>query len=435
MKETRFIRKAIPAALLAIASQHAFAAGFQLLEQNASGVGNAYAGSAAVAENASTVYFNPAGMTYLQDREYSAGINIIQPSYKFNNSGSTSGILRGNGGDAGQMGIVPNGYASWAISKDLYLGLGIGAPFGLATKYNKSWIGAAQSEEFDIQTVNINPSLAYRVSDTVSVGFGIDWQQIDAEYKKLVGVNAGPANVRATLKLKDDAWGWNAGIMVKLSPDTRLGFSYRSEIKYNTTGDVKLASDGSAAGNATLPALIAGGAASNLKANLTLPETFIASFVHKLNDRWDLLGDVSWTGWSSIPKLDIIRTSGVQNGATAQTLMTDFRDTWRVALGATNKVSDQWKIKYGIAYDQTPVKNDAHRLVSLPDNDRVWFSLGAQYAVSATSSLDLGAAYLYIKGPQINNNQTGTVPFSAGLVKGDYDGSVWILGAQYSARF
>lgn len=435
MSKTTFVPKVIPAALLALASQQAFASGFQLLEQNASGLGNAYAGSAAVAENASTVFFNPAGMTYLSAREVSFGVNAIQPSYKFTNQGSTSGALSGNGGDAGQLGLVPNAYGTWQLSKDLYFGIGVGAPFGLATKYQKGWIGAAQSEEFDIKTVNVNPSLAWRVNDDVSIGFGLDWQRLDATYKKLAGAfpGAGLVNIRATVKLDDDTWGWNAGMMIKLTPATRLGLSYRSEVKYDLKGDIKLASDGSPTGNvvyAGLPTALQ----SKLKASLTLPETFIASLHHKLDDRWDLLGEVSWTGWSSIPKLDLIRTSGALSGATAQTLVTDFQDTWRVALGANNKLNDKWKMRYGIAFDQTPVKNADHRLVSLPDNDRVWLSMGTQYTVSPGSVVDVGLAYLHINSPKINNNQMTNVP-PAGTVKGEYEGSVWILGAQYSASF
>ena len=439
MKKSTLILKAVPAALLALGTQQAMASGFQLLEQNASGLGNAYAGSAAVAENASTIYYNPAGMTYLGNQEYSVGLNLIQPSYKFSNDNSSSGTLSGNGGDAGRLGPVPNAYGSWMVSKDLYIGLGIGAPFGLSTKYDNNWIGAAQSQEFDIKTININPSVAYRVNDAVSLGFGLDWQQLDATYKRLVGVGVpvfftAPASIQATMHLSDDAWGWNAGGIFKLSPETRLGLSYRSQIKYHTTGDISLASGPAGAGLLNF-VLLPAGAASNVKASLTLPDTAIGSLVHKLNDRWDLLADLSWTGWSSIPKIDIMRTSGAANGTVAQTLMTDFRDTWRVALGATNKVSDQWKMKYGIAFDQTPVKGASTRRVSLPDNDRVWFSIGAQYAVSPSSTLDLGAAYLYIKNPQISNNQTTNIPFSTGLVDGSYDGSIWILGAQYSVRF
>jgi long-chain fatty acid transport protein len=425
----------IPALIAVAFSGTASAAGFQLLEQNGSGLGNAYAGSAAVAENASTVYFNPAGMTQLQDREVSLGGAVIKTSYQFNNSGSSTGALSGDS-NGGVTGFVPNASMSWALTKDIYLGFGIGAPFGLKSEYDNPWTGAAQSVMFEIKTVNLNPSIAWRATEWVSLGFGINYQRIEAEYVRAVaGTNAALANSTATLKLTDSgSWGWNAGALFTLTPATKIGVSYRSAIKHDLDGDVTVS--GSAAS-----ALNAGGASSSTKANVKLPDTFILSATHKLNNDWELLGDVSWTGWSSIPKIDIIRTSGIASGTIAQTLHTDFRDTWRFAVGANYRLNDQWKLKFGIAYDETPVKDPTTRLVSLPDNNRTWFSLGTQWKPSKTMTVDVGGAYLYVKDSEINNNQSVTVTNAAtaaqnrGTVKGTYEDSAWILGAQLSLAF
>lgn len=429
-------------ALLAIAfSGAASASGFQLLEQNASGIGNAYAGSAAVAENASTIFYNPAGMTQLQAREASVGGSFVQTSYKFTNNGSSTRQLTGDGNDGGGLGFIPNAYLSMAVNKDLYLGLGIGAPFGLKTEYDNPWVGAAQSVMFDIKTVNINPSVAWRANEMVSLGFGLNYQKIDAEYTRAVGVSNIPgvvnvAGATAKLKLSDDAWGWNAGALFTLSPATKIGVSYRSAIKYETKGDVTVTSNGNATANATVAGLNAAGASSNTSASIKLPDTFILSGTHKLNDKVELLGDISWTGWSSIPKVDVMRTSGGLIGATAQTLHTDFRDTWRVAVGANYQLDNAWKLKFGLAYDQTPVKNPEHRLVSLPDNDRTWFSIGAQYKPNKAMTLDVGATYLYVRDSTINNDQrSAAVTSNRGLVRGNYDASAMIFGAQLSMAF
>lgn len=432
--------KLIPALLLVAFSGAASASGFQLLEQNASGIGNAYAGSAAVADNASTIYFNPAGMTQLQAREVSGGLAAVDPSFSFKNKGSSAGTLNtaGNGGDAGGWSFIPNGYLSWALTQDLYVGIGVGAPFGLKTEYDDRWIGAAQSSSFEVKTYNINPSIAYRINDKISLGAGANWQKLDAEYVRLATVGAGTPfavgdRVTSKLTLSDTAWGWNAGALFTLSPSTKVGLSYRSQIKYGADGKIKLSSDGTGPGNATLAALVGLGSQSDAKASITMPDTFIMSVTQKLSDSWEMLGDVSWTGWSSIPKVDIMRTSGLQNGATAQTLVTDFRDTWRVALGASYKFNDAWKLKYGVAYDQTPVKGSDTRLTSLPDNNRVWFSFGAQWMPSKASRLDLGVSYIYVQDSKIDNNQTANF---RGRVTGEYnDSSIWLLGAQYSMSF
>lgn len=441
----RTTMKLIPALLLTAFSGAASASGFQLMEQNASGLGNAYAGAAANPENASTIYFNPAGMTQLQDREVSGGVAAIGPSFKFHDDGSSVGALggSGDGGDAGGWAAVPNGYASWAVTKDVYVGIGVGAPFGLKTEYDNPWLGAAQSTMFSVKTFNINPSIAFRVNDKVSLGFGVNWQRVEAEYERQVGVvAAGPGGVipapivadsSIKLQLDDDAWGWNVGALFTPSPSTKIGVSYRSAIKYNTTGDIKVSS--------ISPTLVSAGS-SDAEASLKLPDTFSLAVSQQLSDKWQMLGDVTWTGWSSIPKVDILRTTatalyvpgvvGQAAGDTAQTLDTEFKDTWRVGLGATYKYSDDWKLKYGIAYDETPVKKAATRLVSMPDNDRVWLSFGAQWAPSKTSALDLGVTYIFIRDSKIDNDQT---LLGRGRVTGDYEGNIWILGAQYSMSF
>lgn len=426
------IARVLPAALLALASGTASAAGFQLLEQNASGIGNAYAGSAAVAENASTIFYNPAGMTQLQAREMSVGLSLVRPSFKFTDQGSSAGVLSGNAQDAGDWAALPNAYLSWALNKDLYVGVGMGAPFGLVTEYNRDWIGSAHSIKFDIKTININPSIAWRVNEKVSLGFGVNWQRMEAEYVRRAGIVDLPAGAGgvpiprplsqsfATLDADDDSWGWNVGALFTVSDATKVGVSYRSKIKHELEGSLSVAGP-----NPVFNTVGSSGA----NATVELPDIFIFSVAHKLDPKWELLGDVSWTGWSSVDKVDIMRSSG----ALAQTLDTDFQDTWRVALGANYQLNDAWKLKFGVAFDETPVKNAEKRLTSLPDNDRIWFSVGGQWKASKASTLDMGVSYLYVDDTKINNGSPADL--QKGLVKGEYDSSVWILGAQYSMSF
>lgn len=427
MRKTTLAR-ILPAAMLALGSGSAAAAGFQLLEQNASGIGNAYAGSAAVAENASTIYFNPAGMTQLQARELSVGLSLVRPSFKFTDQGSDAGVLSGGAQDAGDWAALPNAYLSWALNQDVYVGIGLGAPFGLITEYNDDWVGAAHSIKFDIKTINVNPTIAWRVNETVSLGFGLNWQRMEVEYLRRAGIGGPLATTFATLDADDSSWGWNVGALFSITERTKLGVSYRSAIKHELKGTLDI--DGTAEGLSPLTS------DENAAASVELPDTFILSATHRLNSKWELLGDLSWTGWSSIDEVDINRASGPLVGTpfeTAQILDTDFQDTWRVALGANYQLNDAWKLKFGLAYDETPVKNAEKRLTSLPDNDRIWFSFGGQWKPERTSTLDLGAAYLYVDDTRINNGSAADP--SKGLVKGDYDSSVWILGAQYSMSF
>jgi long-chain fatty acid transport protein len=310
------------------------------------------------------------------------------------------------------------------LNPDLYLGLGVGAPFGLKTEYSdKPWVGSAQANSFDVKTYNINPSVAYRVNKTVSVGGGLSWQRLTADYLRVASVaSPGLAASPVTMNLSGDSWGWNVGALFNVSPETKVGASYRSAVNHDVTGTINV-------GGAVAPS------SGNAKANIKLPDVFILSGTHQMSSKWQLLGDVSWTGWSSIPRIDVIRTSAIPGfaaGTTAQTLDTDFRDTWRVAVGANYQLASDMKLKFGVAYDQTPVKGEATRLVSLPDNDRTWFSFGTQWQPSKGAALDVGVAYLYIKEAAINNNQNAA---GRGTVTGSYNNNAWILGAQYSFAF
>jgi long-chain fatty acid transport protein len=414
--------RSLPALVAALFTGSASAAGFQLLEQNASGIGNAYAGSAAIADNASTIYFNPAGMTMLQAREISGGLSIVKPSSKFSDTGSViaPAAFGGTGGDAGDWGFLPNGYLSWALSKDLYVGVGVGAPFGLKTEYDPDWVGRFQSIKFEIKTYNVNPSIAYRLNDKISLGAGVNWQRIEAVYERQAAVvNALARATRVKLDVDGDSWGWNVGALFQLSPSTRIGVSYRSTIEHDV--------DGSLTSSNQLVSPDVGA-----RATIKLPDTYILSVVQKLDDRWEMLGDVSYTGWSSIESVPIIRTTGAAPGSTAQTLDPQFKDTWRLAFGGNYKYTDALKLKFGVAWDQTPVPDPQHRLVALPDEDRIWFSVGAQWKVTPASALDVGLAYLFVDDPVIDNNQSLQ---GRGLVRGEYDNNIWILGAQYSMSF
>jgi long-chain fatty acid transport protein len=390
--------RVLPAILLVAFSAKASAAAFQLWEQNASGLATAYAGSAAVADNASTVFFNPAGMTQLGGFQFSAGVAAVKPNFEFNNQGSNG--VGGNGGNAGSLAAVPNGYVSLQLTPQFYLGFGISAPFGLATEYeDANWVGRVQAIKSEITTVNYNPSLAYQINDKVSLGLGINYQTIDAEMTSATPVG--------TYRVKGDdaAWGWNAGALFTLSPAMRVGVSYRSAMDYTLDGTRSVGANSSPA-----------------KADIKLPDTFILSVWQQVSDRWEAMGDLSYTHWSTLDKLSIRHATGTD----VETF--NYDDSWRFAWGAAYKASDALKVKFGIAYDRTPV-SDSNRSARVPDNDRIWFSIGGQYSAGKMGRFDLGYAYLYVKDANINQ--------SVGLsnLRGSYDNSGHVLGLQYSVGF
>lgn len=427
-----------------MAASNAHASAFQLIEQNASGLGNGYAGSAAIAENASTIFFNPAGMTRLPGLNISAGAAVISTTFRFANNGSSGpgGLPLGSntGGNAGSISAVPNAYVSWQASPNWFWGLGISAPFGLATKYDENWIGRYHSTQFSIKTINVNPSVAYKLNDKFSFGAGVNWQHLDADYRRnlpaaglvsqlpvglpvatyqsLAGQLAASPDMNAKAKLNGTAWGWNAGLLYQVTNTTQIGMSYRSVMRYNASGTTTLDN---------IPGLFAGKLPASVgnSTTVTLPDTAILSVAHDLNQKWQVLADVSWTGWSSLPSLDI------DNGALgADHLKLEFRDTWRVALGANYRYSPKLKLKVGVAYDQSPIPSSTLRPTSLPDNDRTSVSIGAQYSVNKRTTVDVGYAHLFFH-PRINNSSDP----KKGIVNGDWRSSADLFGVQVSYAY
>ncbi len=439
---------------LLLASTSVLASAFQLLEQNASGLGTAYAGSAAVAEDASTVYFNPAGMSWLPQGKKLAtvGGNLINPSAKFSNAGTimptfpgaNAYTVGGDGGDIGSLAAVPHAYVVVPYDEDMSFGLGVGAPFGLKTEYEGSWRGRFQGIKSDVKTINLNPSLSLRIDEGMSIGIGLNYQRLQGEFTSAVYypgavyermpiaflANAAPEG-SATIKGSSNAWGYNLGMTLKVSETMRIGVAYRSAIKHHLKGTA----DFSKTNNPLLDSPLAlqgltsparGGA---VYSDIELPDTAIFSALVHLNDRWDVVGDVSWTGWAKIPVLQFNYTD---NQAQVSKTRENWRNTWRVAGGGIYQYNDRMKLRLGLAYDQSPVP-DANRTVRLPDSDRIWASIGGQYKLNQASAIDVGYSHLFIKSSTINNNDDDAMIF--GTVRGSYKNSVDIFGAQFSTAF
>ena len=404
--------------------------GFQLMEQNASGLGNAYAGQAAAAENASTIFFNPAGMTRLPGRQVSGALNAILPSTKFSDSGASRsplgqplGLGGTNGGDAGDWAFVPNLYFSWQVAPAWWIGLGATAPFGLKTEYDTDFIGRFQSQRSEVKTIDINPSIAFKVNDALSIGAGLSWQkgELKIDRSAFVGV-AAPAQLR----LEDDAWGYNLGVLASLGKDLRIGLAYRSALEYDLTGTSTVSG---------IP--LAGTAVNGVAANIKLPDTLSWSIAYAATPRWEILGDITYTWWSKIKSVPVVATTSSVLRAQGQILDTfnlQFKDSYRIGVGLNYRWREDFTWKFGAAYDKTPVP-DAFRTTFLPDQDRTWLAVGAKYRVSKQSALDVGYAHLFMKDASINQQRGVGVLGAQGNVVGRYEADVNILSVQFSYSF
>lgn len=464
IRKTR-VAQAVGALALALGATNAVATGFYLNEQSGSGLGNAFAAGAAFTDDVSAMYWNPAALAQFPTMQGAAVLNIITPSIKFQNDASQPAAnqpLGNTGGDAGGYNFVPNMYLSVPINKDWTFGLGINVPFGLTTEYDDGWIGRFQSLKSQIQTLNINPAIAWKVTPQFAVGVGVSYQQIDATLTNNVnysaallqaaaGAGIAPGSPtynaiaqatpglqsKATIDGNDWSWGWNIGFAWDVSPQVRLAASYRSEIKYDVQGNIGFE-------NPTLPSTIPPTLAPTINAlaagvnnqalygrsvssDITLPQNVNLSVLFRPNPKWELMADAQWTGWSSIPELKFVASSP----PALPPVPLEWDDTWKLSVGASYKVSDQWKARFGLAFDQTPVTNDP--TVRLPDSDRWWLTVGTEYKWTKNWKFDGAFAYIFADSPNFNQNQGSTA--ANGLVNGSYDASVWILSGQVTYTF
>ena len=432
----------------------AAASGFALIEQSTSGLGNAYAAGAAATDNASVQFFNPAAMTELLGTQISLAGHYIMPSAKLTNASATVVTLgnipvTGTVDDAGVNGLVPNFYYKRDLDPPLKFGLGINAPFGLATEYDKTWIGRYHAIKSEVQTININPALAYQVSNQLSLGAGLSAQYIKAELSSAVDSSsiclalaapatcgalglATPGNPAAdsyaTIKGDDWSYGYNLGLLFKPTDDTRIGFAFRSKIKQTLKGDATFTK--SAAFNAFLtvaaPTLFT---PTTDAANIELPASAALSIAQQLNPQLELLADITWTQWSALKELRVTYGNTAQP-ATATT--ENWDNTLRYAVGLTYKLDDRIKLRTGLAYDQSPVPDARHRTPRIPDNARTWLALGMSYASTEHLSYDAGYAHLFVNDTAINNSTEAGIQHN---LKGTYQISIDILSAQVNYRF
>jgi long-chain fatty acid transport protein len=385
------------------------AAGFALIEQSASGLGNAFAGGGAVAEDASTIFFNPAGMTYIQGTQIVGAVHLIKPSVNFSGMVSPA-VGGGDGGDAGDLALVPNFYYKRDLTDAVKFGLGVNAPFGLKTEYDSTWLGRFQAVKSEVKTININPAIAFKVNEQLSFGAGVSAMWAQAELTSIV-----PATT-SLLKIKGDDWafGYNLGAIYQATADTRFSLAYRSRVKQHLSGDV----------SSVIPKPELN---TPVTADIDLPESFSVSAFSRIDDNWDIMGDVTWTGWTNFAELKVVRSiNGTVVGGTPTP--ENWSNTLRYSVGANYHYSEALKLRAGLAYDEEAI-SDQFRTARIPGNDRKWVSLGANWKVSSNSSIDVGYAHLFISDATINNRASGVT------LSGKYNGNVNILSAQFTHSF
>ena len=278
----------------------------------------------------------------------------------------------------------------------------------------------------NIEQINFNPSVAYKVNDMISLGGGVNIAYNATHFKQGLAFAAGPAiagNNQLDLEGDDWAFGYNLGVMLQVTPTTRIGLSYRSELEFNLQGDQRTTVTGFGS-----PLL----ANVEIEAVLKTPANASLALSQKVGDRLEVLADFTWTNWSVI---DQIQLKNKATGANLSVLNYNFQDTWRIGLGGNYQLNETWKLKFGVAYDKSPVKGAADGTMTLPDSDRTWLSVGARYQLSKAASIDMGYTHIFFA----NADTARAVDFPAGttrqVIRGDFKTSVDSLGMQLNYNF
>ncbi|GAA3527959.1 outer membrane protein transport protein [Zobellella aerophila] len=411
------LKLSLLAAAVTVATGQAHSAAFQLAEQNTTGLGRAYAGEGAIGDNASVLGRNPAAMTLFDSAALSAGAIYVNPEVDVEGKGTTAATGQGSGlptqsediaGDA----LVPFFYYIQPINDQWTTGFGAFTNYGLSTSYQDNHYAGTVAGMTSLKTLNLNPNIAFKANNHLSLGAGVNAVYADAELVRHLGIASAliPGTVPTTeaARLEGDDWGygWNIGLLVEADEHNRWGLSYRSGVDIKFSGEFT----GLTSAQQRVPA--------NL--DVTLPAMAEFSGFHRLNPDWALHYGLLWTEWSSFKELKAV-------GSTGQELFQkdeQFKNSWRVSAAATHRLDERWTLRGGVAYDRSPVR-EAFRSISIPDSNRVWYSLGSTYSYNQQLSFD--ASFAFLNGKKVDVKEDN-FEFISG-------GDAYLFGLQMNYRF
>ncbi|MDF3920469.1 outer membrane protein transport protein [Salinicola salarius] len=409
----RYHRLSLAVALASAAvSGQALAGAFQLQEQSVSGQGTSWAGRASNVQDATIVFGNPAGMSFLDRAQLTGGVHYIDASSNIDNVDATTPLDPSVSGDSGDDMIphkaVPFGYYVQPINERWTFGLGVYAPFGLVTDYGSDSVERYVGSYSKVEVITTQPTISYRFNDKFSVGVGITYNRIKGKLEKSVPLAPG-IDGQGTVDGDDEAWGYNIGMMYRPVETTSLGLTYRSKVDYSLDGDFDL----------TTP--VTPPMSSDASLDITLPETVDFSLTQDLSDRWKVMVAATFIRWSRFGDIT------VDNDIATQTEEQDYDDAWQYSLGTSYQLNRQWLVRAGIAYDESPIQS---RNARVPSGDRMIYSLGAGWTPITDLTIDVAYSYITESDSDVDQvDETGNT-FSA-----DYDNKLNLFGLQATYRF
>ncbi len=401
--------------ILIITSSLSLGAGYQLQERSTSGLGRAFAGEAAMAEDASAIATNASSMLLLDGTQFSAGFSYIVPDVEV--SGTFNGSPAKDIGPA-QSALIPYAYLSHRINQDLAVGFALHSRFGLSTDYSDSFSATSLANKSEITSYYLSPKIAYRINQCWSIGVGFDAVYVESNLTNSFSSGTPGIGEATILDVEGDDWayGFNLGTMFQLNEKTRFGIAYYSKVDFDLEGKVKT--------DTGIPGLLPSASTTSASAASTLPQSIELSGYHALNERWNLHASFTWTDWSNFDEL-LIKTSNGDLPATPE----NWKDVYRIAAGITYKHDDKWTFRTGIAFDESPVRSAEFRTLRIPDSDRLWLSAGTTYKISERYSLDFGYTHVFANTVDLAESTT------TGSFNGSSSGNVNIVGLSFNGSF
>lgn len=422
--------KAAAAAVMAVcAASAAQAAGFMLTEQSAGSLGRAYAGVGVDGTDISGVFYNPATMTLHPGTQIQAGFVAVGLDLAYEgDQGDTE-----NG--AANTQPIPFGYISHQMTDNMWIGLAMTVPFGMGTDYSENWALAGRGISAKVLTFDFNPNVAWKLSDTLSLGAGMSLQYASADLKLQKSVESPLVSFDSEIDADSIAWGFNVGLMWSPLENLRFGLSYRSRVNHNADGDVTV--DNAKIGGVSVDQIIAGGGkyaplVGYLKgmygsyaatATLSTPAWAMATAAWDVNDLVSLYATFRWTDWSSFQELTI------NNALESTKIENNWQDTYLFSVGTDLRFTNWWTFRAGIGYETSPIDDPKTRTAIIPDADRWWFALGSSFQATDNLQLDVSAAWLHGTGER-------DLYDTAGQKQGRFDKlDAYLLGVQLVYKF
>ena len=378
---------AIALAALIAATTQAMAGGFAIREQSAEFQGSSFAGAAAGGLGLSSMFWNPATITMHKGMKSESNATLIMPWSKADNQVSPRiPPLLGNSGNIGQNAIVPASYNTFQLGDMIWLGLGVTAPFGMKTENNPLSAGALYGYKSDIFNINVNPVVALKLNDMISLATGVQISYMEGDLSTAAG-----GVIQSRVKGDDWGYGFTAGLLLTPMEGTRVGIGYRSRVKHHLKGSLYLAALG-----ATNPASV----------KTTLPDMVTFSVHQQVTDRFALKGTVEWANWSVLKEFDV-QSAPVDPAPEAY----DWKDSWHLAIGGEYAMTDQFTLRAGYAFEKSPVP-DSTRGVRVPDNDRHWLSAGFSFAANEWLTVHGSYTHVFMKDGDFSLSDPSRRPVS-----------------------